>query len=66
MTMTRRTLVAGLAAAGALSGIVAPSLGRTASGSSRFKAVALMVFRSSIHGRWPSSPNGCFPARVRI
>ena len=44
MTMTRRTLVAGLAAAGALSGIVAPSLGRTASGSSRFKAVAFDGF----------------------
>ena len=43
MTITRRNLVAGLAAGGALSGAVAPSLGRAAA-SRRFKAVAFDGF----------------------
>jgi 2-haloacid dehalogenase len=43
MTITRRNLVAGLAAAGALSGAVAPTLGRTAS-RSRFRAVVFDGF----------------------
>ena len=43
MTITRRNLVAGLAAAGALSGAVAPALARAASGS-RFKAVVFDGF----------------------
>jgi 2-haloacid dehalogenase len=43
MTITRRNLVTGLAAAGALSGTVAPALARAASGS-RFKAVVFDGF----------------------
>lgn len=43
MAITRRNLVAGLTAAGALSGAVAPTLARAASGS-RFKAVVFDGF----------------------